>query len=352
MDSLNKANIILGLIFACILFYILHSAKIIFMPIAIAFLLHFLLSPLVNFMKKIFIPRYLGSAIVVILFVGIILYGFFGLAKVAIDWAIKAQENTALVTKKLSSSIYFIRRPIDAFSNLNTEIYKLTQESKIKQKEVVDTRKSDYILNLFSHTWDFVIEITITAILLLFLLASGDLYLRKILFLFTRLNQKKEIVKTAYKIQKNVWVYLAAKTIINSVLAIVISLLMYVLKMPYPILWGVLAGILEYVPNIGIIVGTIIISFASILNYDNLTFMLLVPAVFFLVSSFSGSIITPIVLGRQLMLNSIVVFFCVIFWGFVWGIPGALIGVPLTAAFKILCDHVPSLQSVGEFLGE
>jgi predicted PurR-regulated permease PerM len=125
----------------------------------------------------------------------------------------------------------------------------------------------------------------------------------------------------------------------------------WLLKMPNPVLWGALACVLTYIPYLGALVGIGILGLAALLVFDDLGHAMAVPAVYFVVSLLEGNFVTPLVLGRRLTLNPVVIFVGLLFWSFLWGIPGALLAVPSLAIFKIVCDHVDTLAPIGEFFG-
>ena len=126
---------------------------------------------------------------------------------------------------------------------------------------------------------------------------------------------------------------------------------MWAVGMPNPALWGVVAGLLNYVPYLGSLVTLVLIGIASILTFDDLGRALVAPLLYFAINFAEGYFLTPTIIGRRLTLNPVVVFVGLVFWGWLWGIPGALIAVPLMAMLKILCDHIEPLSPIGEFLG-
>src|SRR6185436_16055063 len=118
-----------------------------------------------------------------------------------------------------------------------------------------------------------------------------------------------------------------------------------------PALWGVLCMLLEFIPYVG--AGTMVglLFVAALSTFDSLGRALLVPACFLAINVVQANLVTPVLLGKRLQLNPVAVFVSLLFWWWLWGIPGAFVAVPLMATFKIFCDHIESLASVGEFLG-
>jgi predicted PurR-regulated permease PerM len=117
------------------------------------------------------------------------------------------------------------------------------------------------------------------------------------------------------------------------------------------VLWAVLAFVLNFIPYLGALIGIIATFVVSLLSFDSISHALLMPAAYFLLNTLEGSFITPLILGRFLTLNPVMIFLSLMFWGWIWGIPGALLAVPILATIKIICDHVKPLAPLGVFVG-
>jgi predicted PurR-regulated permease PerM len=130
------------------------------------------------------------------------------------------------------------------------------------------------------------------------------------------------------------------------------AVVLWLVGMPNPILWGVLAAVLNFVPYVGALTNTVILSLAALLTFESVARALVVPGVFVLINVLEGNLITPMIHGNRMRLNTVAMFIGFVFWWYLWGIPGAIMAVPLTAAIKITCDHIESLAPVGEFLGK
>jgi predicted PurR-regulated permease PerM len=204
---------------------------------------------------------------------------------------------------------------------------------------------------LFGGTTAFVSEAIVVMVLLYFLLASGDLFLRKLIKVLPTFKDKKRAVEIAREMERNISTYLFTVTLINVGVGVAVGVGVGLLGMPNPVLWGVLAFVLTYIPYLGAIVGIGILGLAALLVFDDVGQALAVPAVYMVVSFLEGNFVTPLVLGRRLTLNPVVIFVGLLFWFFLWGIPGALLAVPILAVFKIVCDHVDTLAPIGEFFG-
>jgi predicted PurR-regulated permease PerM len=203
-----------------------------------------------------------------------------------------------------------------------------------------------------TNTWNLLAELIITMVLLYFLLIYDDFFLRKIVHWTVGLDKKKEVVLITRKVQEKVFKYLFAKTSINFVLALVVSLLMFILGMPNPILWGVIAGILEFIPYFGALVSLIIITIVAIFSFASIDYAFLVAFLFLVVVFIEGNIITPIIIGKTMMLNPIIVFLSLLFWNWLWGIAGVFIAIPMMVTIKIVFDALYDISLVSELLSD
>jgi predicted PurR-regulated permease PerM len=205
---------------------------------------------------------------------------------------------------------------------------------------------------VFGGTTALLSSIGVILFLTYFLLASGDLFLQKLVGVLPQLKDKKTAVRIVRDTQTQISRYLVTTTMINTGVGIATGIALGLVGMPNPVLWGVVAALLNFVPYIGGLVNTIILTLAAFLTFDDVSQALLVPVIFTAVNILEGNLITPMVLGRRMRLNTVAVFIGLIFWWYLWGIPGAILAVPMMATIKIACDHIAALAPVGEFLAE
>ncbi len=145
--------------------------------------------------------------------------------------------------------------------------------------------------------------------------------------------------------------YLFTTTLINLGVGLVTALAMLAVGMPNPWLWGAVAAVLNYVPYVGALVNIVILAVAALLSFESVGRALVVPAVFLGINLVEGNLVTPAIQGRRMSLNPVALFVGFTLWWYIWGIPGAIMAVPMMATMKIVCDHIEGLESVGEFLG-
>ena len=328
-------------------FYTLYFARDFFLPVILAILLSMLLTPVIRVLNRIHIPQAASAAVVLVMVLGIATYGIYRLSSPAAEWIERAPQSVSRAQSKLRRLL----RPVEEMRQTTEQIEKMATLGKDANTPTVEIRKpglSEIVLVKSQHffAWGGV-----TLILLYFLLASGDLFLLKLVKVLPTLKDKKRAVEICRQIQRDISIYLSTVTLVNIALGVAVGSAMFSLGLPNPVLWGVMATLLNYVPYLGALVGITILTIVGILTLDNLTPILLVPCLYFILNVLEAYLITPALLGRKLALNPVVIFLWLVFWSWIWGAVGALLAVPSLAIIKIICDHFMPLSAVGEFLG-
>ena len=327
-------------------FYTLYFTRDLILPFTLALLLNFLLRPVVRALKKIKIPELAGAAFVLIALLGSAGYGVLRLSGPAAEWINKAPESL----HQIESKVGFIRRPLEGVNNAVEELKRIARMDAERKPEV-EIRPPGITDAVLSGTREILVKSSVMFILLYFLLASGDLFLRKLIRLFPKLHKKKQIVRITREVEHHTSRYLYTVTVINFSMGLFIGLGLYLIGMPNSLLWGVMAGFLVFLPYIGPLMGISIVTVVAFLTFASIGRILLVPAIYIVLEIIQGQIVTPMVLGLRFTLNPVVIFIWLIFWGWMWGIVGAMLAFPMLTIFKILCDHVQPLTPIGEFLG-
>jgi predicted PurR-regulated permease PerM len=207
------------------------------------------------------------------------------------------------------------------------------------------------VSRVFGTTQRLLTSVLEVLVLLYFLLAAGDLFLQKLIKVLPTQADKQKAVEIARETESSISTYLLTAASVNVAEGIVVSIAMYLLGMPNPILWGVMVALLEFIPYLGAATAVAVLAVAAITIFDNVGHAMLVPGAFLLINVIQANVVSPLLLGHRLALNPVAILVGLAFWFWIWGIPGAFIAVPLLATFKIFCDHIRSLAAVGEFLG-
>jgi len=338
-------------IFVLLVFYTLYFARDFMLPVVLAFLLTFLLAPVVRGLHRIRVPEAIGAALVILAVLSGVVYGIYSLSGPAGDWIERAPQGLGRIERRVRD----LQRPVtevrEAAEQVQEQVEEMAGQGRQGRRTEVQVEGRTLTGVVFSQTQAFLAGAVVTIILLYFLLASGDLFLRKLVRVLPRLSDKKAAIEIARDMEDHISTYLVTMTLINIGLGIAVGGAMRLAGMPNPVLWGVTAAVLNFVPYLGPVVTLGTITLVSLLTFEDLGRAFVAPGLYLGLNALEGYLVTPMLLGRRLLLNPVVVFLGIIFWGWLWGIPGALLAVPILVTFKIFCDHIAPLAPIGEFLG-
>jgi predicted PurR-regulated permease PerM len=335
-------------LFILALFYTCYFARSLLLPIVLALLLSLILSPAVSALKRMLVPEPLGAALIVAGLSAILVWGLTQLFEPATDWLAKMPKIAEQVERKLST----FRKSVEQVTSAAAQVEALTtvEANEKRAPPQVVAKPPSLLSRVLTGTQSVVIAAGATAVLLYFILASGDLFMRKLVRVLPTFEDKKTAVSVARTIQSAIARYLFTITCINVGLGVATGIALYLLGMPNPILWGVMVALFNYVPYIGPALSGTILTVVAFLTFERMEDVLLVPAAYFALETIEGHFITPILTGRSLTLNPVMIFLSMLLWGWIWGVIGALMAVPILMTLKIFCDHVESLHGLGEFL--
>lgn len=189
-----------------------------------------------------------------------------------------------------------------------------------------------------------------TLVLLFFLTASGDMFYEKIVQASPTFRDKRRAIKIAFDIERKLSRYFLTISIINAGLGIAVGLSLWWLGMPNPLLFGVMAYVLNYIPFLGAIMGVIVCAAIGIVSFDYVGQALFAAGVYLSLTTIEGQFVTPFAVGRSLKLNTVLVFLAVAFWGWAWSVIGMFIAVPVLITVRVFADHIPTLENLAIFL--
>lgn len=214
----------------------------------------------------------------------------------------------------------------------------------------VDTEQTSTLQAIMASGPSVIGQIVFTLFLLFFLLASGDLLYLKVVQSFDKLSEKRAAYMALREIETALGSYLGAITLINAGLAVCVGLVMWFWGMPQPLLWGVAAFILNFIPYLGAVAGVATCFIVGLVSFDDLATPLLAAASYLTLTAIEGQLVTPYFVSRRLQLNTVVVFVTVALWAWLWSVLGMIVAVPMLVVVKVLADHIPGLEKLGNFL--
>lgn len=325
--------------------YACYLAQDVLAPLLLGLLLALLLSPLVNGLERLRVPRGLGSLLVVLLIVSGTGGAIYTLMQPAQKWMETAPKSMRAIEGRLRD----LRAPLKQAREATKHLEEMGDQPQ-PQRVVVASKPSTFD-GILAATPRVIGTAGVVLLLVYFFLSSGDNFLRRLVEISPSMSEKRVVVGIARGIQQEMSRYLITVATINLGLAIATAIAMSVLGVPNAMLWGALAGVLNFAPYVGAAITIGVLSLVGLATFTSLPHALAVPGVFFLLTVIEGQLITPTVIGRRLAINPVIVFVWLMLWGALWGIVGILLAGPLLACFRILCQHLPSLQPMAVLMG-
>ncbi len=340
---------VLAGIFFLMVMYTFYLAASLFIPIVLAVLLSLVFSPVVRGLERMKVPKMLGALVVMVTIIGVLVSAIYGLMEPASKWLDEAPQEL----RRLEYRLAWVKKPIEDIKEANEQVKEMTEiedQSGGSEQAARSSSSISLVDAIQNRTPSVLVGLAIMLILLFFLLSSGDAFLAKMVEVTPKLEDKKRVVQTARDIQRHISLYLGTITIINIVLGAVIALALYLLGVPNPVLWGLMVGVLNYIPYLGVAISIGVVTFVSLLTFDAPLQVLLPGLVIFGANIVEGQVLTPMITGRRLSISPVAVFLSLVVLGWMWGLIGVLIAVPLLVCIKLICERIDSLRPVATFL--
>jgi predicted PurR-regulated permease PerM len=342
----------------------LHLASAVFVPLVMGVLFSYALTPLVNRMVRLHIPRTLAAAILLLGLVG----ATGSIAYSLSDDTVELIESLPGVVQKLRRSLAEQRAkgPAGTMEKVQaaaSEIERAAAESggdPEPDRDVAKVQIEERKLNVRDYLWPGALgvaaaaaNITIVVIIAFLLLAAGDRFRRKMSKLAgPTLSKKKLTLHALDEIHLQVQRYMLVQVFTSALVGVATWLAFLWIGVENAAVWGVLTFVLNFIPYLGSIIATGAAMLVGYAQFGSLEMALLIGGVEMLINLVEGYVITPLLTSRAIRMNPVAVFAGVLAWGWLWGIWGLFLGVPILVVIKVVCDRVEGFKVVGELLGE
>ena len=345
----DPRTVFLGGLFILALLAAAYLAKEVLLPIILAFILKLLLQPVMRWLARLRLPRVLASLLVIVALFGVMVGLGELLSAPAAHWANKLPEGLP----RLQERVKIISAPLNTLNHL------LIHAKSMMGKAIpggpagavaAATPGSDLQAALMAGAQTFTAQFLTTFLVLFFLLMSGDTFLRRLVEVMPRFRDKRQVTDISQQIETDISVYLVTITVMNALVGIATGLAMWALGLEDAVLWGAIAFLLNFVPILGPLTGVAIFLGVGMLSLDPLWKAFMPMVLYSVIHIIEGETLTPMLLARRFTLNPVLVIISLLFWDWMWGIPGAILAVPMLAILKIICDRIRSLAALGHFL--
>jgi predicted PurR-regulated permease PerM len=334
-------------LFTVAMLFAVKSARPLLLPVMLAALNAVVLAPIVSGLERVRLPRAIGAGVVVLALLGSMITIGYQVADPASSWIESAPRRIA----EVESSLSFIRTPMKKMSQaaerVEERVGEITGAEQNDARTVVVRSQSlsEAAINRGGH---IIAGLIVMLALLYFLLASGDHLMRQTAGLAREAGAEK--LSIARNVRRKLSGYLLTVVTINALLGLAVGIALHLIGMPNALLWGLVVMFLNFVPYLGGIAGLCILGVAALTSIDDPSRALMAPAAYAVLNGIEGMVITPLVLGRRMRLNPVAVFLSILLWSWLWGIPGALLAVPVLAAMKVIAEAYPALAPMDRLL--
>ena len=317
------------------LLYTVTLVKALIIPLVLAAFIGLALNPIVARGTRHRIPRWLGASVLMISLITSIVSGISMLAQPAATWLHTAPATIRSFIPKLEH----ITRPLEAAGRATQTLV----NGHPTRLDATGQSPSDVAFSV----WDVlanapkVLAAVLTVLLLVyFFLVYGDLILRRLVEIAPSFGYKRHAVTIVRGIQTEVSRYILTTVVINASLGITTAGMLFLLHMPDPLLWGTVAMFANFIPYVGAIVTTTTLLLVGLVHFDDVTHALLPAFCFACITAVEGNLITPMILGRRMRVSPIAILIWLLIWGWWWGVPGALLAVPMLTSSKLIAERV------------
>lgn len=360
----NVRSISLVMLTVLAVIFTLHWAKAVFIPLMLGVMISYALSPLVSLVEKWRIPRAIGAAVLLLAIVGgtgSLVYSLSDDAAGLIETLPEAAQKFRLTLRtERGTSEGAMEKVQKAATQLERAASETGAPPPAAPSGVTRVQIEKPKLNIKDYLWTGTLgaatvagQVGIVLFLAYFLLVSGDTFRRKLVRITgPTLSKKKITLQVLDEINGQIQRYLLVQIFTSILVGVATWLAFLWIGLEHAAIWGIAAGVFNTIPYLGPVIVTGGTALVALLQFGTMDMALLVGGISLAITSLEGYLLTPWLTGRASRMNAVVVFVGVLFWGWLWGVWGLLLGLPIMMIIKAVCDRVEDLKAVGELLGE
>jgi AI-2 transport protein TqsA len=331
---------LLGILTVIAVGFVLYQIRSIILPFALAIFLSYVLNPVIQFFEDRKIPTFL--AILLALFLTFLVLNLFGLLIYSSvkSFAVEFPKYEQRLSTIFFEVIDFFRIPREVFNPQTSTGDKLRWLDSIQHLSL-----NQILLNTLGSILNFMSNTVLVLLFLLFIFIGRNQVVKKIGIAFNP-ETSERLTKILKNINKQIQNYLIAKGLISLATGLLYFIILYFFGVEFAIIWGLLAFLLNFIPNIGSVIATVLPLSIALIQFDSLTTLLWLTLLLVGVQVILGNIIDPRLVGHSVNLSPLVVLFSLMFWGWLWGIVGMFLSIPISVVIKIFFENVDSLRFI------
>jgi predicted PurR-regulated permease PerM len=344
--------------------FVLHWAKQVFIPVLLGVMLSYALSPIVNWAERLRVPRYFSAALILLSLLasmGVTIYSLSDDARDLIETlpvaAQKLRQEVRERRKTSSSALETVQKAAAQIEQAAQESGAgATAQTRGVTRVVIEKPKfniTDYLWSGTVGLLALMAQITLVIFLTFFLMVSGDLFRRKLIKVAgSTLSSKKITLQALHEITHQIQRYLQVQLFTSALVGVLTWVVLLVIGLEHAAVWGVAAGVLNLIPYVGSLIITGSSALVGFLQFGTVEMALVVAGASLVIHTVVGNLLTPWLTSRAGRMNPVAVFIGLLAWGWLWGVWGLLLGIPVLMVVKTICDRIEDLKPVGEFLGD
>lgn len=364
VENLGVRNLPLAVLAVIAVILLLQFASPVFIPVVVALLISYALSPPVSSMQRRGIPPAFGAGIVLLLLLTVLGLGAYKLTgqvgQIIDQIPAAAQRIRGRMQQNNARSGGVVEKVQRAAKEVDKTAAEAAPDTVPSAPRVTKVEIVEPTFNMMGYVWSggmtvlsFLGQFALVLFLVYFFLATGDLYKRKLVKIAgPTLSQKKLTVQILDEINRQIESFMRVQVLTSVLVAIATSVMLWWFGLQQYVVWGLLAGIFNSIPYLGPLVVTGGLGLVAFMQFDSIPTTLMICGGAFVITSLEGFLLTPALMSRAARINSAAIFTGLLFWSWVWGVWGTILAVPMLMMIKAVCDHIEDLQPIGELLGE
>lgn len=346
----------------------LQYAQSVLIPLVVAILLGYVLSPAVDSLERRGLPRAFGSVFVIALLCGALGLGVYSLTGQAMAIVERVPEAARRLVDRLDRGGPATEGALEKVQEAAEEVQEAAEEAAddpedraraarrgVQRVQVVEPAfaATDYVWAGGMGLLGLIGQIGMVLFLVFFILVTGDLFKRKLVKIAgPTLSKKRITVQIMDDINRQISVFLRVQVITSAIVGAATALALWWFGVEQFMVWGLLAGIFNSVPYLGPIIvsgGLFVVGF---IQFDDVLQAIYISGTAMIITSLEGWLLTPALMSQASEMNPVAIFVGLLFWSWVWGVMGTILAVPMLMMVKAICDHIEDLQPIGELLGQ
>ena len=343
------------------LLFVLHWAKAVFIPVMLSVLFSYAFSPVVNWLELKRVPRWAGAAVLLLGILGVIGSTTYALSNNAVELL----ESLPVAAQKLRNAMKAQSGRSDSTLETVQKAAAQIEQATLEGAKPANNRGAMRVVverssfNVKDYLWTGTIglialigQATVVVFLTYFLMLSGDTFRRKLVKLAgPSLSTKKVTLQALHEITGQIQRYLQVQLLTSALVGVLTWLALLAIGLENAAVWGIAAGVLNLVPYVGSLITAVATALVGFLQFGTLNMAMVVGGASLVIHTIVGNLITPWLTSRASRLSPVAVFVALLAWGWLWGVWGLLLGIPIMMIVKSVCDRVDDLKPLGEFLG-